>query len=67
MNDNENTPRRRVDVGLLITALAMGVIAAIGISGDSWWLVPNLLPWTVAGVIAIIGLGLIISTLPRRR
>ena len=67
MDANDTTPRRRVDIGSLITAIALGLVAVIGISGDTWWLVPHLLPWTIATVVAIVGLGLILSTLPRRR
>ncbi|MEO7124632.1 MAG: hypothetical protein ABI382_08425 [Nakamurella sp.] len=58
--------RRSTDIVALIAAFVLLAIAAIGISGDTWWLIPHLLPWAAAGVVALTGLGLIVSSLPRR-
>jgi hypothetical protein len=73
MNSTENDATRRqrrtgrTDVISLVVAAILLVIAAIGIGKQTWWLIPNLLPWAAAGVAALIGLGLIVSSLPGRR
>lgn len=59
--------RRRVDIISLVVAIVLLAVAAIGIGGDTWWLIPNLLPWLIAGAAAAVGLGLIASSLPWRR
>lgn len=75
MNDHENptgttaadgATRGRIDLTALILALLLLGVAAIGLSGETWWLIPNLMPWLIAGAVALVGLGLIVSTLPRR-
>jgi hypothetical protein len=58
---------RRTDLISLVIAAILLVIAGIGIGGQTWWLIPNLLPWIIAGVAALVGLGLIVSSLPGRR
>jgi hypothetical protein len=58
---------RRTDLISLVIAASLLVIAGIGIGGQTWWLIPNLLPWIIAGVAALVGLGLIVSSLPGRR
>jgi hypothetical protein len=58
---------RRTDLISLVIAVILLVIAGIGIGGQTWWLIPNLLPWIIAGVAALVGLGLIVSSLPGRR
>lgn len=64
--DDAPRKRRGIDLMALVIALVLIAVAAIGIGGDTWWLIPNLLPWALAGVAALIGVGLIVSTLPRR-
>ncbi len=73
MNSNQNDASRRQRrtgrtdaIGLVVAAILL-VIAAIGIGKQTWWLIPSLLPWAVAGVAALVGLGLIASSLPGRR
>lgn len=72
-NDYDATRRQsranagRTDVISLVVAAILLVIAAIGIGRQTWWLIPNLLPWAAAGVAALVGLGLIASSLPGRR
>ena len=58
---------RRTDLISLVIAAILLVIAGIGIGGQTRWLIPNLLPWIIAGVAALVGLGLIVSSLPGRR
>lgn len=75
MNDHDDptarsesgSASRRLDLTTLILALVLLGVALIGLSGQTWWLIPNLMPWLIAGAVALIGLGLIVSTLPRRR
>jgi hypothetical protein len=42
------------------------VVAAVGFSGDPWWLLSANIAWIVAGAVGIVGIALLISTLPRR-
>jgi NhaP-type Na+/H+ or K+/H+ antiporter len=58
---------RRTDGVSLVAAVILLAIAVIGIGRQTWWLIPNLLPWAAAGIAALIGLGLIVSSLPGRR
>lgn len=75
MNDTEYDAGRRAhrphagrpDPISLVVAVILLAIAAIGIGSQTWWLIPNLLPWAAAGVAALVGLGLIVSSLPGRR
>jgi NhaP-type Na+/H+ or K+/H+ antiporter len=72
-NDYDATRRQsrenagRTDVISLVVAAILMVIAAIGIGRQTWWLIPNLRPWAAAGVAALVGLGLIASSLPGRQ
>jgi hypothetical protein len=61
------TGRRRGPdgVGLLMGMLFL-VVAAVGFSGDPWWLLSANIAWIVAGAVGIVGIALLISTLPRR-
>lgn len=59
--------RRGADAVSLVFGVLFLAVAGIGILGTAWWLAPNLGPWVAAGVIAIVGLALIASALPRRR
>ncbi|MBN9609299.1 MAG: hypothetical protein BGO26_03480 [Actinobacteria bacterium 69-20] len=58
---------RRADPASLVFGVLFLAIAAIGILGTAWWLAPHLGPWVAAGVIALIGLAMILSALPGRR
>lgn len=59
-------PRRTDTVGLVFGVLFLA-IAVVGILGTAWWLAPHLGPWVLAGVIALVGLAMIVSALPGRR
>lgn len=65
LNDSTRRHGRRDTIGLVIAVLFL-IVAASGIGGATWWLVPHLLPWIAAGAAALVGLGLIVSSLPRR-
>lgn len=68
MTDQDKGARRRSgrDTLSLVAAAVLLVIAVAGIGGAHWWLVPHLMPWLAAGVAALIGVGLIVGSLPRR-
>lgn len=58
---------KRVDsAGVVFAVIFMG-IAAMGITGVTHWWRPSIGLWGIAALIAVIGLGLVISSLPRRR
>jgi hypothetical protein len=64
------TPARgRVSVTGIALSLVFLCIASVGFTGDPFWLLNEGTKWAVAGVLALIGLGLVASTLPglRRR
>ncbi len=60
-------PRRRGInwIGLLF-ALAFLAIASVGFSGDPWWLFTEATKWVLAGIVAAVGVGLLLTALPRR-
>lgn len=64
MSDDKN--KRSVDVPMIVLALFLLGAALIGLNGNTWWLTTSLLPWAIAAIVAAIGLGLIISSLPRK-
>lgn len=67
-HESEGAPQQhRTDLISIVFAVILLVIAGIGVGGQTWWLIPNLMPWVIAGVAAMVGLGLIISSLPGRR
>lgn len=59
--------RRRTDAVGLVFGVLFLAIAVVGILGTAWWLAPHLGPWVLAGVIALVGLAMIVSALPGRR
>jgi putative Mn2+ efflux pump MntP len=59
--------RRRVSFSGIIFALVFLAIASIGVSGDPFWLLNEGTKWIAAGVLALIGIGLVVTTLPRMR
>ncbi len=59
-------PARRRLPGVLV-AFVFLTIATMGITGDPFWLLNQGTPWVAAGVLALLGLGLIGSTLPGLR
>ncbi len=52
-------------IGLLF-AMAFFAVASVGFTGDPWWLLNEATKWVVAGVIAVVGVGLLLTALPRR-
>jgi len=63
------TPRGRVSLTGIVMALVFLAVASVGFTGNPFWLLNEGTQWVVAGVLALIGLGLVASTLPgvRRR
>lgn len=62
-------PRGRVSVIGVVLALVFLAVASAGFTGDPFWLLAAGTKWAVAGALALVGLGLVVSTLPgvRRR
>jgi len=48
----------------VVLALVFLTVSAIGLTGDPWWLVDSAVKWLVAGAIALVGLGLLLTALP---
>lgn len=62
------TPTRRsVNVIGVVMALVFLTVASVGLTGSPWWLIDTAAKWIVAGVIAVIGLTLLFTALPRNR
>ncbi len=51
----------------IIFAMAFLAIASVGFTGDPWWLLNQGTKWIAAGVLALVGLGLLATTLPGAR
>ncbi len=49
----------------LVLSLVFLAVASVGFSGDPFWLLNNGTKWMVAGVVALIGVGMLVSSLPR--
>lgn len=69
MSTRVATTRGRVSLTGIVISLVFLCIASAGFTGDPFWLINAGTKWAVAGVLALIGLGLVASTLPglRRR
>jgi hypothetical protein len=59
--------RRPVSVIGMLFALAFFAVASVGFTGDPWWLLNEATKWVVAGVIAVVGVGLLLTALPKRQ
>lgn len=59
--------RRRINVFGIVLALVFLAIASAGFAGDALWLFSMATKWIVAGVVAFIGLILLLTALPGRR
>ncbi|WP_420121821.1 hypothetical protein [Nakamurella sp.] len=58
--------RRGVNwIGLIFSLIFLSVASA-GFSGDPWWLLNTATKWVLAGVVAAIGIGLLVTALPGR-
>jgi hypothetical protein len=55
------TQRRRVSV------IGFLAVASVGFTGDPWWLLNEATKWVVAGVVALVGIGLLATALPGRQ
>jgi len=65
--DNRQRPARRVSwAGVVIAFVFLG-IASVGFTGDPFWLFNQATKWIAAGVLALIGIGLLVTTLPGAR
>lgn len=62
----ESKPTRRIDVVGVVLSLVLLTVASVGLTGDPWWFLQSAVKWMVAGAIALIGLGLLVGSLPRR-
>lgn len=67
MTESQAPVHPRVNIIGVVMSLAFMVVASVGLTGNPWWLLDPGTKWLVAGGIALIGLGLVASTLPRRR
>ncbi|WP_157970607.1 hypothetical protein [Nakamurella deserti] len=63
------TPRGRVSITGIVMALVFLAVATVGFTGNPFWLLDEGTKWVVAGLLALVGLGLVASTVPgiRRR
>lgn len=61
------TKRRRVSVVGIMFAFIFLTIASVGLTGDPWWLLNEGTKWVAVGVLAMIGLALVLTTLPGNR
>jgi len=70
MADNvAGTPRqgRGISIIGLLFALAFFSVASVGFTGDPWWLLNEATKWVVAGIVAVVGVGLLLTALPSRQ
>lgn len=59
--------RRPVNVIGVVMSLVFLTVASVGITGNPWWLLDSAAKWIIAGVIALVGLGLLATALPGAR
>lgn len=57
---------RRVNIIGLVFSLAFFAVASVGFTGDPWWLLNEATKWVIAGVVALVGISLLVSALPGR-
>ena len=62
----ERRPARRIDVVGVVLSLVLLTVAAVGLTGDPWWFLQSAVKWVIAGAIALIGVGLLLGSLPSR-
>jgi hypothetical protein len=58
--------RRGPDVVGLLMGMIFLAVAAVGFSGDPWWLLSANIAWIAACAVGLMGVALLISTMPRR-
>ncbi len=66
MTERPESSRRISGTGIIF-ALVFMAIASIGVTGDPFWLLNEGTKWIAAGVLALIGIGLVVTTLPGLR
>lgn len=59
--------RRRVSIVGLLFSLAFFAVASVGFTGDPWWLLNEATKWVAAAVVAVVGVGLLLTALPSRQ
>ncbi len=67
MTETGTPARRRVNVFGVVMSLVFLTVASVGLSGNPWWLLDSAAKWIVAGVIAVVGLTLVVTALPGAR
>jgi len=67
MAEQTGQQRRRVSVIGLLFSLIFLAVASVGFTGDPWWLFTEATRWVIAGVVALVGVTLLISALPGRQ
>lgn len=65
--DAPTRARRRVDPLGLVMALLFLLVASVGLSGNTWWLLSGNWTWMAAGAVAVVGLAMVVSSIPGRR
>lgn len=59
--------RRQANVFGVMLSVVLLAVASVGFTGDPWWLFNAATKWIVAGLIAVIGVVLLLTALPGRR
>lgn len=59
-------PRRRFDLVGLIFGFLFLTVAVGALAGDPMWAVSSGGVWVVTGLVAVLGVGLLLSTIPRK-
>jgi hypothetical protein len=57
---------RQPNIAGLFWSMIFTVVAVVGFTGSFGWIFENVTRWIAAAVVALIGLGLLITALPRR-
>jgi predicted tellurium resistance membrane protein TerC len=59
--------KRRVSLIGILFALVFLAVASVGLSGNALWLLSEGTKWAATGALALIGIGLVATTLPGLR
>jgi hypothetical protein len=59
--------RRGISIIGLLFSLAFFAVASVGFTGDPWWLLNEATKWVAAGIVAVVGIGLLLTALPSRQ